>query len=251
TLSGTLSQSGQLMRAEVHGMGSLTGASPAAQLLGAHTRLQLAATLNAAALDLQQLTLSGHALTLAVTGSAQRAAGGSQGLGIRSLQAQWRVSLPNLALISPTIAGSLQTTGSAQGPLNALATDIRARSTLAVRGGPPGNFEASLQAKGLPSTPTGNLHAHGTFDGSPLQLDAAVTRLANAQYRGLQPCRVEELLGARRPDGRQQSRRIARPTAAAYRAPRRSAIPDRSAARRKPGGKNQPGALREPPARAV
>ncbi|HWG77692.1 MAG TPA: translocation/assembly module TamB domain-containing protein [Steroidobacteraceae bacterium] len=183
TLSGTLSQSGQLMRAEVHGMGSLTGASPAAQLLGAHTRLQLAATLNAAALDLQQLTLSGHALTLAVTGSAQRAAGGSQGLGIRSLQAQWRVSLPNLALISPTIAGSLQTTGSAQGPLNALATDIRARSTLAVRGGPPGNFEASLQAKGLPSTPTGNLHAHGTFDGSPLQLDAAVTRLANAQYR--------------------------------------------------------------------
>lgn len=187
TLSGTVSQRGQLLQADLNGMGSLAGASPAAQLLGPHARLHLAATMNGPTLDLQQLNVSGKALTVAASGSAQRAAGTASGSArapaIRALRAQWRVSLPRLGFISPAVAGSLETSGTAEGSLDSLTADISARSTLSMRGGPPGTFEASVQAKGLPSAPSGTVHAHGTFDGAPLQIDASVSRLGNALYR--------------------------------------------------------------------
>jgi len=183
TLSGSVSQTGQQLKAELNGMGSLTGASPAAQLLGPRARLHLAATMNGPTLELQQLTVAGKALTVAASGSAQRASANAQGPSIRALRAQWHVSLPKLGLISPVVAGSLETTGTAEGSLKSLAADISARSTLSVRGGPPGTFEATLQAQGLPSAPSGTVHAHGTFAGAPLQLDATVSRLGKALYR--------------------------------------------------------------------
>lgn len=182
-LSGSMSQSGDVTRADISGTGSLAGESSAARLLGAHARLRLVATLNGSSVDLQQLEISGHALSVAAAGSAQRAPTGASGLGIRRVNARWRVSLPQLALLSPALSGSLHTSGTAEGSLQSLAANVQARSTLSIRGGPPGSFEATLQAQGLPSAPSGTVRASGSFDGAPLRLRASLQRVANALYR--------------------------------------------------------------------
>lgn len=192
-LSGTVSQSGAVTRADISGTGSLTGASSAAKLLGSHARLRLAATLNGTMMDLQQLEISGQALSVTASGSAQRvpgaqrvpagASGPGSGLGIRTVNARWRISLPQLALVFPTLSGSLATSGTAEGPLQSLAANVQARSTLSLRGGPSGRVQATLQAQGLPSSPTGTVQASGSFDGAPLRLQASVQRVANALYR--------------------------------------------------------------------
>lgn len=183
TLSGKVSQSGDLVRAEVSGHGNLRGASPAAQLLGRSAQLHVSATLQGSSLNLQQLALSGHALSVSAAGSVQRGAPGAQGAArIRALNAHWQVSLPDLALLSPTLSGSLQMTGMAEGTPQSLAANLQLRSSLSLRGGPAGRFVATLQARGLPSAPSASVRATGRLDGAPLHLDAAVNRVGDALY---------------------------------------------------------------------
>jgi translocation and assembly module TamB len=181
-LSGTIGQSGELTRADMSGTGSVAGTSSAAQLLGAHTRVRLAVTLNGSTLNVQRLELNGRALSVTAAGSAERASAGSSAVAIRSLHAQWRVDLPNLALISPTLVGSLETSGTAEGSPQSLTANVQAHSTLAVHGGPAGLFDVSLQARSLPSAPSGTVHASGRFDGAPLRVDVSVQHLPNALY---------------------------------------------------------------------
>ena len=52
------------------------------------------------------------------------------------------------------------------------------RSTVALRGAPPGTIAATLQARGLPSAPSGAFQASGTFDGAPLRLEASLKQAA-------------------------------------------------------------------------
>ncbi|HLK71617.1 MAG TPA: translocation/assembly module TamB domain-containing protein, partial [Steroidobacteraceae bacterium] len=183
TLAGTVRQAGELIGGELNGVGRLAGPSPAARLLGAHARLHLAGALNGPQLNLQELTLTGDALNVHAEGSAQRSTSGEQGTPLRALHASWRVTVPKLALIFPQLAGSLDTSGTAEGPWNALTTDVRARSTVAMRGGPPGSVSLSLKARGLPSMPSGTVQADGVLDGAPLRLDAAVDQLSSGLYR--------------------------------------------------------------------
>lgn len=181
-LSGTLSQSGSATQAAVNAIARLSGSSSAAQLLGADARLGLAARLSGSAVDVQHLEISGRALSVTASGSVERGRS-SAPAAMRTLWARWRISLPNLALLSPIMAGSLETSGTAEGSLKSMAASVQARSTLSVHGGPPSRFEATLQAHGLPSSPSGTLHAHGSFQGAPLRLDASVNRVASALYR--------------------------------------------------------------------
>jgi translocation and assembly module TamB len=175
TLSGKVAERGTGTTLDVRGAGDLTGASMAAKLLGTGMRLHVVGAMTPAAVSIDTLKVSGRALSVTGHATAARAAPGAAS-AVRSIQAHWQVSVPKLALIWPSVAGSLQTTGTADGPLNALAADLRVRSTIAMHGSPPGTVDATLKAQGLPSALQASMRATGTLDGAPLRLQATVAR---------------------------------------------------------------------------
>jgi translocation and assembly module TamB len=140
-----------------------------------------------ATIYLDTLEVSGRALSVSAHGSADRSGPGSSTQFVQSVRAHWRVSLPKLALIWPTVAGSLETTGTADGPLQSLTADVQARSTIAMHGTPPGKVAATLQARGLPSAPSAALQASGQLDGAPLQLQASLERAAGNTFHIVVP----------------------------------------------------------------
>ena len=177
-LSGAIAQRGATTHLSIGGTGRVRGASLLARLLGARTRLRLEANLTPTKADLTHLALLGRALSLSAAGSAERNRPGAVAGPLRSVRARWRISLPDLTRVSPVSAGSLEFSGSVQGPVGALALQASARSRLSVRGSPTGTLEARVQARGLPSAASAVIRATGTFDGTPLRLDASVERTA-------------------------------------------------------------------------
>ena len=173
-LSGRIAQQGPNTTLDVTGTGDLTGASLAAKLLGSDMRLHVAGSMTPVTANIDTLDLSGSALSVVADAEADRSGPGASTRFVQSVRAHWRVSLPKLALIAPTIGGSLEATGSADGPLQSVTANAQVRSTIAVRGAPPGTVQVVLQARGLPSAPSAALQASGTFDGAPLRLNASV-----------------------------------------------------------------------------
>ena len=179
-LSGKLAEQGKNTTLHVRGTGDLAGAGMAAKLLGTGMRLHVAGVMTPATVNIDTLKVSGRALSVTGHATAERTAPGASS-AVRSIRAHWQVSLPKLALIWPSVAGSLEATGTAQGPLHALAADVRVRSRIAMHGSPPGTIDATLEARGLPSAPDASIQAKGMFGGAPLRLQATVARAtANA-----------------------------------------------------------------------
>jgi translocation and assembly module TamB len=186
-LTGSIAERGTTIGLDVSGTGSLAGSGPAAQLLGTDTRLQLAAALTDAAAQIQSLKVNGRALSLSASGSAERTpAGSSTAAGassaIRAVHVRWQIALADLSAVSSSMKGSLDTSGTADGPLQSIAADVQVRSRLSVSGSPAGTVEATLQARGLPSAASGALRANGSLAGAPLSLDASVERVASNAY---------------------------------------------------------------------
>jgi translocation and assembly module TamB len=178
SLSGKVAEQGRNTTLDVSGTGDLTGASLAAKLLGSGTRLHVAGSMTPVTVNVDTLELSGRALSIKADAEADRSGPGASTRFVQSVRAHWQVSLPKLALIYPTVGGSLETTGSVDGPLQSLTTDVQVRSTVAVHGAPPGTIAATLQARGLPAAPSGVFQASGTFDGAPLRLEASLKQAA-------------------------------------------------------------------------
>ena len=179
SLSGKVAEQGRSTTTlDVSGTGNLSGSSMAAKLLGTGARLHVAGTMTTATVDVDTLELSGRALSVSAWATAERSGPGATTRGVQSVRAHWQVSLPNLELISPRVAGSLETTGTAEGPLQSLTADVQARTQLAMKGEPPGKVEASLQARGLPSAPSAQIEASGEFAGAPLRLQASLEQVA-------------------------------------------------------------------------
>lgn len=180
-LSGTVAESGATTRVEVSGTGALVGSGVPARLLGAHATLRLVGVVKRTTAEIEHLELSGRALSLTATGSAERSAPGApRPIGV--LQARWRIALPDLALISPSVAGSLEIRGTTQGTLKSLAARLRVRSRLSLRGAPPGAIAATVQARGLPTAPRVTVRAQGDFDGAPLRLDGSLERMTDRAF---------------------------------------------------------------------
>jgi translocation and assembly module TamB len=182
SLSGKVAEQGRDTTMEVDGTGDLTGASSAAKLLGDDARLHLSGKMTPATIDVDTLQVTGRALAVKAYGTAERAAPGTASGVVQSVRAHWQVSLPKLALIWPKVAGGLDITGTADGPMSSLAADMQARSRIAIAGSPPGTIEASLRARGLPSSPSATVKANGNFDGAPLRLEASLERAGNQMF---------------------------------------------------------------------
>ncbi len=179
--SGTVAESGATTRLEVSGTGALNGSGVTARLLGAHATLRLVGVVSGTTAEIERLELSGRALSVTATGSAERSAPHAPN-PIRALQARWQIALPDLALVSPAASGSLEIRGTTQGTPKSLVARLRIRSRLSLRGSPPGAIDASVQARGLPGAPRVTARAQGEFDGAPLRLDGSLERMADRAF---------------------------------------------------------------------
>jgi translocation and assembly module TamB len=186
-LSGKVAEQRQTTTLDVSGTGNLAGSSVAAKLLGADARLHLVGTMTTARVDVDTLELSGRAVSVSAWAAAERSGPGASTPGIQAVRAHWRISLPKLALIWPSVKGSLETTGTANGPLRSLSADVQAKSQVVMQGAPPGTVTASLQARGLPSAPNAVVAATGEFAGAPLRLEASLKQAGGDTYHILIP----------------------------------------------------------------
>ena len=182
-LRGTIRQDAKTTHLDLVADTRLVGTpQPAAAMLGGASRLQLAAALTPGSLDVARFTLSAPALSLSVTGSAKRATTpGTE--AFQSLQARYQGNVADLAALTSSIAGNAALNGTLDGPLKSLTAQLRVTSSLSVRGSPRQTVQADVKARGLPTLTTGELDAHGEFDGAPVQMYAALQRNSGGAYR--------------------------------------------------------------------
>jgi translocation and assembly module TamB len=168
-------------------LGITGGGAAWVQAAGPHVTLELAGSLTAATLELDDFKLATRALTLSADGSIERSVATAVAAGpraaeprgflerfARQLQVHWRIDAPDLAAISADLAGDLQLSGTVGGAPTALTAAADMRSRVSVRGSPEGSLNASLHARGLPAAPSATLQASGMLDGSPLNVDVAL-----------------------------------------------------------------------------
>jgi translocation and assembly module TamB len=160
------------IQVDVDGATTLDAAPAAWDVLGKDLRLHLAGRTEATKITVIDLRLSGRALQLAATGSATRSPAGA----FTDLQTRWSLDLADLATVSPALAGDLHASGQLQGAPGALALSARLNSSLSIRGAERGTVTGSLDAEGLPHTPTGRLRLGGAFADAPLALEIVVAR---------------------------------------------------------------------------
>ena len=187
SLSGKVAEQGRNTTLDVSGTGNVVGASLAAKLLGNDVRLHVAGSMTPVNINVDTLDLSGRALSVTADAEADRSGPGASTRLVQAVRAHWRVLLPKLALIAPSVAGSLETTGFAEGPLESLTANVQVHSTVVVHGAPPGTIRATLQAHGLPSAPSAAFQANGSFDGAPLRVEASLKQVAAKTFHVVIP----------------------------------------------------------------
>jgi len=136
---------------------------------GGPARLQLAGELTDKKISVERLHLTGRTISLLVKGTVDRT-------DAHELDGRLDLSLPDLASVSPVLAGTLNLSGKVKGPGTSLSADTELTSTLSIHGSPPGTVSATIHAGGLPKSPRGTVEAHGDLDGAPLQLSVEVQR---------------------------------------------------------------------------
>ena len=175
-IKGTLKHSADALHLDVQASTQLANDTTIlARLLGGASRLQLVATVTDQEVSIDRLLLNGSALAASMSGSAQRGTT-SEAPFVQAMSARYTVSVTNVAAFAPALAGILKINGSLDGPINSFAAQLQVASNLSVRGAPLETIQASIKARGLPSKASAALLLQGQFDGSPVQLDAALER---------------------------------------------------------------------------
>jgi translocation and assembly module TamB len=149
------------------------GAPPLPGLLGDSAEILVSGILDGQDLTLSLLQLDGKGIQLSAKG----------GLISRAASLDWRLSLPDMALLTPTLSGELQSQGRVEGPVDDLSATADLSGELATKGFPSAPINAHLQAKGIPSTPSGEVKAQGTIAGSPLELSILAQHSADGATR--------------------------------------------------------------------
>ena len=169
SIKAQLARDGSATRVTADATGAIDGGAAiwAGLLRDGNTGLQVSATVTDKEVKLQKLSLTGRALSLGLSGSVTRS-------DTPVLAAQLDLSLPDLARLSPALAGTLKLSGNLNGPTGNLAAVVQVTSALSVRGSPRGTVTASVRANGLPKAPRGNVEARGDLDGAPLLLDVSL-----------------------------------------------------------------------------
>jgi translocation and assembly module TamB len=153
--------------------------------VGDSATLQLSGALTDRAVTLEDMKFTGRAASFAASGEVSRPAPGSRSPSPSILHTRWNLNVRDMKALSPTLAGTLEASGTADGPLTALAGGAQLTSTLSVRDSPAGTLSASVKVRGLPSSPSGTFVAQGMLDGAPVHVDVAVERAQGGYLRAL------------------------------------------------------------------
>ena len=157
-------------KADVAGtLGITGGTAPAPRLIGDAARIAVSGTLQGSDVALSRLELDGKTIALSATGRFAQ----------KKVDLDWKVALSDLAVLAPTVAGTMSAQGHVAGPTDDLAAKINLAGDVAVRGMPRGPIQAHLDAEHLPGAPSGRITAEGTLAGAPLALAAAAQRSAD------------------------------------------------------------------------
>ena len=169
------------------------GMAPVPALVGDAGKLSLAASLTGDDLRIDRATLEGRTLSAVVSGTDLS--------GVLALD--WQFALSDLAALAPNLAGSLRANGHMGGAPDRFGVDATLDGSVSAglqSGGPPaagqtsGPLHATLHAEGLPGAPRADLAINGALAGSPVTVQAEVTRgddgaisldLQHAEWRSL------------------------------------------------------------------
>jgi translocation and assembly module TamB len=156
--------------ATVDGSVAITGGmSPVPGLIGPAGKLGVTAALRGNDITLSRLQVDGKTVSLAATG-------GMTG-GVVDLN--WKLALADLALLAPSVSGTLDGTGHVAGRADALAATADIAGDVATAGYPRAPVKISVNANGLPGAPSGTITATGALEGSPVNLAVDANRAAD------------------------------------------------------------------------
>jgi len=159
---------------ELQGTVGITGGDhPLPALLGDSAKVVASAALRGQDATLSRLRIDGKTIQLSADG----------GLASQVVNLKWRLALSDLAVLTPTITGTLEAKGQVEGPINDLSTKADLDGELATKDMPREPIGAHLEAKGLPKTPSGDIMVQGTLAGSPLALAVSARRADDGTTR--------------------------------------------------------------------
>lgn len=150
----------------IHGaLEAVHGTDLLARLIGPSSTFELAGRRRDARLRIDRAVLSARSAGLDLAGEA-----GDDGLDFHG-----SLRLSDLAVLDPTLDGSLRADIGVRGQPGNLGLRLRAASTVSLHHSQPGPIAIALEATGLPGRPAVNLAIDGRVDGAPLRfaLDAA------------------------------------------------------------------------------
>jgi len=186
---------------DVQGTVSITGGqAPLPGLLG-DAAIAVSAQMQGDDLVLQRLALDGR--TLHLTAQGRRAAG--------QLEAQAHVGLTELAVLAPSLSGSVEADAHVQGPPDRLALEASLAGEVGAPGVPRGPVRLKAALHDLPAAPNGTIRAEGTLAGAPLVLAVQARRDADVIHATIEQASWRSLQGegaltyspaARLPQGR-------------------------------------------------
>jgi translocation and assembly module TamB len=145
------------------------GRSPLAVLLTPKTTLGGTLTFDHNGIRLERSQLDSGRIQASVRGSYEAG----------MLDFNWKMALPDLAVLAPRLAGNATGEGQVQGRAPQLAVSADVTGELAANGTKSGQLRLTLRARDLPQHPSGALQLTGSFDDAPLELDASAEGAAN------------------------------------------------------------------------
>jgi translocation and assembly module TamB len=178
TLQAQLTSSAQARRVEFSAtIDAAGGDAPLVALLAPHARVSAALLFKDGGLEIQRSQLEASKLQASLHGR-QASAGTAL---------DFKFALPDLAVLSPALAGALAGQGQLQGSAPRLALSADVSGNLSAHGSPPGPLRLSLRARDLPQHPNGRIELTGTLDEAALEVAASVERTAD----GTMAARIE------------------------------------------------------------
>ncbi|HEY3851219.1 MAG TPA: hypothetical protein VGL87_09630, partial [Steroidobacteraceae bacterium] len=172
------------------------GAAPWIAALGKRVVLKAAGAISDQAFTLERAEIQSQAAVLSASGTAARPQPGGTGGNaqstragtadsyVRDIRARWDLRVSDLGILGPQLAGSMQASGGLSGKPSSFNADAALKSTLSIRGSPPGAVSAELHARGLPFAPSATFDVQGAVDESPLTLAASLQRNGRKGFEG-------------------------------------------------------------------
>ncbi len=135
-------------------------AAPASPLLGQDMNVDAFATLHGQTVRVARLNIDSNAFSVGLSGTVAPGA----------LDVDWRVTVADLAKVSPSVTGPIEARGKVSGSADNLGVTAALTGTVGAGGITPGTVSAQVALTGLPNAPAGRVAAHGMLLGAPLEL---------------------------------------------------------------------------------